>query len=108
MAISTGIQQTPANPPHPPWKEQYLGGSPERERVAFEALATDIMRVQLKNRRAASAHGVRQGVDRAVHVKATFAVDDAELTFLDLPPDLEVGFARSRAEYSALLRVSGV
>ena len=43
-------------------KEQYLGGSPERERVAFEALATDIMRVQLKNRRAARAHGVRQGV----------------------------------------------
>jgi hypothetical protein len=106
MAISTGTQQTPANPPHPPWREQYLGGSPERERVAFEALATDIMRVQLKNRRAARAHGVRQGVDRAVHVKATFAVDDAELTFLDLPPDLEVGFARSRAEYSALVRFS--
>jgi len=107
MAISTErADPTPARSQRPAWTEQYVGGSPERERVAFEALATDIMRVQLKNRKAAGAHGVRHGVDRAVHAKATFAVDDAELTFLDLPPDLEVGFARSGAVYPALVRFS--
>ena len=75
-----------------------------RERVAFEALATEIMRVQLKNRKAARAHGVRHGVDRAFHAKTTFAVDDAELRFLDLPPDLRVGFAQPGAAYPAAVR----
>ncbi len=92
--------------PSPAWREEYVGGSPEQERVEFEALAADIMRVQLKNRKAASAHGVPHGVDRAVHAKTTFAVDDAELTFLDLPPDLEVGFAQSGAVYPVLVRFS--
>jgi hypothetical protein len=98
--------RTPTDPPLPAWREEYVGGSPEQERLEFKALATDIMRVQLKNRRAASAHGVPHGVDRAVHAKTTFAVDDAELAFLDLPPDLEVGFAQSRAVYPALVRFS--
>jgi Animal haem peroxidase/Catalase len=107
MAISRErADRTPARSPRPAWTEEYVGGSPERERVAFEALATDIMRVQLKNRKAAPAHGVRRGVDRAVHAKATLAVDDAELAFLDLPPDLEVGFARSGAVYPTLARFS--
>jgi hypothetical protein len=107
MAISTErADRTPARSPRPAWTEQYVGGSPERERAAFEALATDIMRVQLKNRKAARAHGVRHGVDRAFHAKATLAVDDAELAFLGLPPDLEVGFAHSGAVYPALARFS--
>jgi Animal haem peroxidase/Catalase len=107
MAISTTHgDQTLNRSPRPAWSEQYDGGSPEQERVAFQALATDIMRVQMKNRKAARRHGVRHGIDRAFHVKATFAADDAELAFLDLPPDLEVGFARSSAVYPALVRFS--
>ncbi len=107
MAIATErADQTPARSPGPAWTEQYVGGNPERERLAFEAFGTDIMRVQLKNRKTARAHGVRHGVDRAFHAKTTLAVDNAELTFLDLPPDLEVGFARSGAVYPVLLRFS--
>jgi hypothetical protein len=107
MAISTKrADRTRTRSPQPAWTEQYVGGTPERERAEFEALATDIMRVQLTNRKAARTHGVRSSVDRAFHVKATFAVDDAELAFLDLPPDLEVGFARSGAVYPALVRFS--
>ena len=107
MATSTErADRTPAHSQRPAWTEQYVGGSPDRERVAFEALATEIMRVQLKNRKAARAHGVRHGVDRAFHAKTTFAVDDAELVFHHLPPDLEVGFARSGAVYPALVRFS--
>jgi hypothetical protein len=102
MAISTESADQTARSPRPAWTEQYVGGSPERERLAFGALATDIMRVQLKSRKAARA----RAVDRAFHAKATLAVDDAELAFLNLPPDLEVGFARSGAVYPTLARFS--
>jgi hypothetical protein len=107
MGTSTAhSMRRPAHSPRPAWTEQYLGGSPEREREVFEGLATDIMRVQSKNRKAARAYGVRHGVERAFHVKTTFAVDDAKLTFLDLPPDLEVGFAQSGAVYPVMVRFS--
>ena len=43
------------------WKETMVGGSPEAERAEFDELARDIMRVQLKNAKTASAHGVRMG-----------------------------------------------
>ena len=41
-----------------PWKETMAGGSPQAERAEFDKLARDIMAVQLKNARTASAHGV--------------------------------------------------
>ena len=77
-----------------------VGGSPEAERLEFERLARDIMRVQLKTAKTASAHGVPHGVDRAFHAKSTLAVDDAELRFLDdFPTDLRAGFAQPGASY---------
>ncbi|BEL06263.1 hypothetical protein Q0Z83_044540 [Actinoplanes sichuanensis] len=88
------------------WSETYLGGSPETERLAFDRLARDIMRVQLRNRKVASAHGVPHAIGRALHVKATLAVEDAELKFLDLPPELRVGFAQPGARYPVAVRFS--
>jgi hypothetical protein len=88
------------------WREEYVAGSAEAERVAFDQLAKEIMRVQLKNRKGASAHGVRHAVDRAFHAKATLAVDDAELRFLDIPPELHVDFARPGAGYPTTVRFS--
>src|SRR4051812_42311801 len=88
------------------WTERWAGGSPAAELEEFRRLALDIMRVQAKNRRAASAHDVPHAVDRAFHAKATLAVDDAELTFLDLPPDLRVGFAQPHASYRTTVRFS--
>ena len=53
------------------WKETMAGGSPEAERAEFDTLARDIMLVQLKNAKTASAHGVPHGggpcVPRQVH-----------------------------------------
>src|SRR5260221_14299466 len=66
------------------WKETMAGGSPEAERAEFDKLARDIMLVQLKNAKTASAHGVRRGVDRAFHAKSTLATDRSELPFSDL------------------------
>ncbi len=88
------------------WSEEYVGGSPEAERVAFDELASEIMGVQAKNQRAASAHGVAHGIDRAFHAKPTLAVPDAELRFLDLPADLHAGFAQPGAAYPTAVRFS--
>jgi hypothetical protein len=89
------------------WTERYMGGSAATEQKVFEKLARDIMRVQLKNQRAASADGVPHPVDRAVHAKSTLAVDDAELRFLDdLPDDLRVGFAQPGTAYPTTVRFS--
>ena len=74
------------------WTETYAGGSAEAERLQNDRLAVDIMRAQLKARKAAGA----AAVDRAFHAKAVLAVEQASVTFLDtLPPDLIVGFAKS-------------
>ena len=86
------------------WAEEYQGGSPEAERLVFDQLAKEIMRVQLKNQRSASARGVPHAVDRAFHAKSTLAVEDAELRFLDLPPDLRVEFAQPDAAYPTIAR----
>ncbi len=87
----------------PDWKEIYSGGSPEAEFREFQDLAQDIMRAQLKTRRAAKA----PGIDRAFHAKATLALDGAELRFLDsLPPDLVAGHVRPGAAYPAVVRFS--
>jgi hypothetical protein len=88
------------------WKETMVGGSPEAERAEFDKLARDIMRVQLKNAKTASAHGVPHGVDRAFHAKSTLATDRAELTFLDLADDLRAGFAQPGRTYPAAVRFS--
>jgi hypothetical protein len=88
------------------WAEEFQGGSPEAERLLFEQLAREIMRVQLKNRRSASVHGVPHSVDRAFHAKSTLAVEDAELRFLDIPADLQVDFAEPGAVYRTVVRFS--
>ena len=88
------------------WAEEFQGGSPEAERLLFEQLAKEILRVQLKNQKAASAHGVPHAVARAFHAKSTLAVDDAELRFLDMPADLRAGFAQPNAAYRTVVRFS--
>jgi hypothetical protein len=88
------------------WTETPLGGSYEAERLEFEQLARDVMRVQLTNARTASAHGVPHGVDRAFHAKSTLALGDADLTFLDLPHELRGGFAQPGASYPTVVRFS--
>ncbi|MCA1851193.1 MAG: catalase, partial [Beggiatoa sp.] len=88
------------------WTEEYVGGSPEVERLAFEQLAKEIMLVQLKNQKHASRHGVPHAVDRAFHAKSTLAVEDAELRFLDIPPDLQVELAQPGAIYPTVVRFS--
>ncbi|UBU15543.1 peroxidase family protein [Nonomuraea gerenzanensis] len=83
--------------------ERYVGGSPERERVIFDKLARDLMRVQLKIKDRAHA----PGVDRAFHAKAILGVENATLRFHDdLPEDLRAGFARPGAEYPVVVRLS--
>jgi hypothetical protein len=88
------------------WNEEYAGGSPEAERLEFEQLAKEILLVQLKNQKSASAHGVAHSVDRAFHAKSTLAVEDAELRFLDIPPDLQAEFAQPNALYPTVARFS--
>jgi Animal haem peroxidase/Catalase len=89
------------------WTETPIGGSHEAERAEFERLALELMQVQLKTAKTASAHGVPHPVDRAFHAKATLAVDDAELRFLDgLPADLQAGFAQPGAAYPTVVRFS--
>jgi Animal haem peroxidase/Catalase len=83
--------------------ETYSGGSAEAEHKEFDRLATDMMRAQLKARR---ARGVG-GIERALHVKAVLAVEEAELRFRDdLPDDLRVGFAQPGKAYPAVVRIS--
>jgi hypothetical protein len=83
--------------------ERYAGGSPEAERVIFEKLARDLMRVQLKVKNRAGA----VAVERTLHAKAILGVENARLRFRpDLPEDLRAGFAQPDAEYPAIVRLS--
>ena len=82
------------------------GGSPEVERLEFERMARDLMRVQLKSAKTASSHGVPHGVDRAFHAKSTLATENAELRFLDLAEDLRAEFAQPGATYPTVIRFS--
>ena len=85
------------------WKESYAGGSAEVERREFEQLAIDIMRAQLKAKKASKS----AGIDRAFHAKATLAAENAEILFRkDLPAELRVGFARPGARYPVTVRFS--
>ncbi|GIF26912.1 hypothetical protein BJ973_003553 [Actinoplanes tereljensis] len=83
------------------WQETYLGGSPDAERLAFARMAVKIMQTQVKNRKAAGG-----AVVAGFQAKVTFAVDDAELRFLDLPAELRVGFAQPGAVYRTSVRFS--
>src|SRR5438105_3782845 len=89
------------------WRETFEGGSAEAERVAFKALADDIMHAQLKARRAAGGAALDVAVDRAFHAKPLLAIDKAELHFRpDLPADLTAGFAQPNARYPVIVRIS--
>jgi heme peroxidase/catalase len=88
------------------WQESYRGGSAEAERREFQRLAGDILRVQLRNRAAASSHGVPHPVDRAFHARSTLVSTTAELTFGRLPPELAVAFAQPGATYPVTVRFS--
>lgn len=82
--------------------EQYEGGSPEAERLVFERLARELMKVQVKNRQAGGG-----GISRTFHAKAPVAVENARLRFHDdLPAALRGGFAQPGAEYPATVRLS--
>lgn len=82
--------------------ERYEGGSPEAERLVFERLARELMKVQARNRRAGGG-----GIARAFHAKAPVAVENARLRFHDdLPEALRIGFAQPGADYPATVRLS--
>ncbi|MGW2825934.1 peroxidase family protein [Streptomyces sp. NPDC001443] len=83
--------------------ERYVGGSPEAERLLFERLAADLLRVQLKaKKRSGSAT-----LQRTFHAKAVLGVENARLRFHDdLPAELSSGFARPGAEYPVTVRLS--
>src|SRR6266436_3826270 len=85
------------------WAENNSGQRAEAERLEFDRLAIDIMRAQLKARKATGA----AAVDRAFHAKALVAVDQATVTFRsDLPKGLAIGFAKPGASYRAIIRIS--
>ena len=58
-----------------PQYERYEGGSPEAERLVFEQLAAELMKVQVKNARAGGG-----GISRTFHAKAPVAVENARIT----------------------------
>jgi hypothetical protein len=85
------------------WREVYDEGDPEKERVGFEALARDIMRVQLKTRKASRSNAIQ----RTFHAKSILAVKGATLQFIrDLPADLCAGFAQPNKSYPVIVRFS--
>ncbi|MEI5519286.1 peroxidase family protein [Streptomyces brasiliscabiei] len=82
--------------------EKYDGGSPEAERLVFERLARELMKVQVRNRRAGGG-----AIERAFHAKAPLGVENARLRFHDdLPEALRTGFAQPGADHPALVRLS--
>ncbi|MFZ3492909.1 peroxidase family protein [Streptomyces sp. 5.8] len=83
--------------------EHYMGGDPEAERLVFERLARELMRVQLKSRKRSGASELA----RTFHAKAVLGAENARLAFAgDLPPDLRSGFAQPGAEYPVTVRLS--
>ena len=85
------------------WREKYDQDNPEKERITFEALARDIMLVQVKTRK----RNRTGGIQRTFHAKSILAVKGAELRFIDrLPADLCAGFAQSGKSYAVIVRFS--
>lgn len=89
------------------WTEMYRGGSAETEGAEFAVLAATIMSAQAMAQKKASAHGVPHDMARTLHAKATLALTNAELAFMDeLPEDLRHGFAEPGAVYRTTIRFS--
>jgi hypothetical protein len=84
-----------------PWREAWLGGSPEAEGRIFEQVAAKITRTQVKNQKAAGGP-----VTAGFQAKGLFGTYAAELRFLDLAPELQVGYARPGASYRTAVRFS--
>ena len=85
------------------WREVYEGGGPEAERLLFDKLAVDLMRVQLKNKQRAK----KPDLARTFHAKTVYTSVDAELCFVDnLPTTLRAGFAQPGKRYAATVRFS--
>ncbi|MEU6572677.1 peroxidase family protein [Streptomyces sp. NPDC046805] len=83
--------------------ERLVGGSAEAERLIFERLARDLLRVQLKVKERSGAAGIQ----RTFHAKTVVGVENARLRFHDnLPDALRTGFARPGAEYPVTVRLS--
>ncbi|MFE2104186.1 hypothetical protein, partial [Streptomyces sp. NPDC059468] len=71
--------------------ERYEGGSAEAERLVFEELAKELMRVQVRNRKSSGAASFA----RTFHAKPVLGVENARLRIHDqVPPDLQTGFVR--------------
>ena len=85
------------------WTEEYQGGSAEAERLEFEKLARDLMRVQVDNRKSSHASGIH----RAFHAKIVAGIGNAKLRILsDIPKHFRVGYIKPDAEYAATVRLS--
>lgn len=85
------------------WCEEPKGESFAAEQESFERLAKDIMRAQVKARKAAKA----AHFDRAFHAKPLLAATNAEIAFVaDLPDELTTGFAKPAARYPMTVRIS--
>ncbi|MEU9966986.1 catalase family protein [Streptomyces malaysiensis] len=86
--------------------EAYEGGSPEAERLRFEKLTRELLRMQRVHPDRADGSGVPQLL-RPFRARAALGVENARLRFHDgLPPELCVGYARPGAEYPAVVRLS--
>ncbi len=85
------------------WREEYDGDDPEKERGAFEALARDIMRVQLKVKK----RGRASAIQRTFHAKSVLSVKGATLRFVNgLSDDLSAGYAQPGKSYPVIVRFS--
>ncbi|MFD5544373.1 catalase, partial [Streptomyces sp. NPDC127079] len=83
--------------------ERYDGGSAEAERLVFEELAEELMRVQARNRKSSGAAALA----RTFHAKPVLGVENARLRIHDqVPPELRIGFVLPGAEYPVTLRLS--
>jgi hypothetical protein len=84
------------------WRETYWGGTAEAERLHFEKLARDILKVQARVKKRSGAVNIA----RAFHAKAILATKGKFRFADDLPGDLTSGFAAPGAEYEATVRIS--
>jgi hypothetical protein len=83
--------------------ERYTGGSAEAERLLFDRLARELMRVQAKLKRVSRSAEFA----RTFHAKPVLAVRNAVLEVdEDLPQDLRVGWFTPGAEYPTTVRLS--
>ncbi|WP_206269489.1 hypothetical protein [Streptomyces antioxidans] len=85
--------------------EAYEGGSPETERLRFQKLTHELMRMQ-RYSDGTDGSGAPRPL-RAFRGRAALGVENARLRFRDdLPPELCVGYARPGAEYPAVVRLA--